>query len=125
MLFQSIKGVNDILPDEVGVWQAVEGAARKLFARFGFKEIRTPIFEQTELFTRSIGQTTDIVKKEMYNLIDKKGRNLTLRPEATAPVIRSYIEHKGKFGIYFSCFDGGIFKFYITRCRHWVVLNST
>jgi len=97
VLFQSIKGVNDILPDEVGVWQAVEGAARKLFARFGFKEIRTPIFEQTELFTRSIGQTTDIVKKEMYNLIDKKGRNLTLRPEATAPVIRSYIEHKGKF----------------------------
>lgn len=98
MLFQSIKGVNDILPDEVGVWQAVEETARKIFARFGFKEIRTPIFEQTELFTRSIGQTTDIVKKEMYNLIDKKGRNLTLRPEATAPVIRSYIEHKGKFG---------------------------
>lgn len=97
MLFQSIKGVSDILPDEIGVWQAVEEKARQLFARFGFKEIRTPIFEQTELFTRSIGQTTDIVKKEMYNLIDKKGRNLTLRPEATAPVIRSYIEHKGRF----------------------------
>ncbi|HRZ86603.1 MAG TPA: histidine--tRNA ligase [bacterium] len=95
MLFQSIKGVSDILPGEVWMWQAVEADARGLFGRFGFREIRTPIFEQTELFTRSIGQTTDIVKKEMYNLVDKKGRSLTLRPEGTAPVIRAYIEHKG------------------------------
>jgi len=97
VLFRSIKGVNDILPDVIGLWQKVESSARKVFSLYGYEEIRTPIFEQTELFARSIGQTSDIVKKEMYSFTDKKGRAVTLRPEATAPVIRSYIENKEHF----------------------------
>lgn len=94
MEFTTIKGFKDILPEEVGTWQLVESEARKVFSFFGFKEIKPPLLERTELFSRSIGQDTDIVSKEMYSLTDSKGRGLTLRPEATASVVRAYIQHK-------------------------------
>jgi histidyl-tRNA synthetase len=92
-MIEAVKGARDILPEEIGRWRFVEDAARDLFERYGFREIRTPIFENTELFQRGIGEGTDIVVKEMYTFLDRKGRSLTLRPEATAPVARAYIEH--------------------------------
>lgn len=94
MKIRGIKGVNDILPGEIEKWQWVENIAHKTFARYGFKEIRLPIFESTRLFSRSIGETTDIVEKEMYTFQDKGGDSLTLRPEGTASVVRSFVEHK-------------------------------
>jgi len=90
----SIKGFRDILPQEVGAWQWFEAEARRLFEVFGFQEIKTPILEKTELFSRGIGQETDIVSKEMYTFKDVKGRSLTMRPEATASVTRAYIQHR-------------------------------
>jgi len=93
-MIQLIRGFKDILPGEVELWQRIEKQAVILFEDFGFKEIRTPIMERTELFARSIGEDTDIVEKEMYTFPDKKGDLLTLRPEATASVVRSYIQHK-------------------------------
>jgi histidyl-tRNA synthetase len=92
-VIEAVKGTRDILPDEVGRWQLVEARAREVFTLFGFREIRTPIFESTELFARGVGEGTDIVAKEMYTFSDRKGRSLTLRPENTAPVVRAYIEH--------------------------------
>ena len=92
-MIRSIKGVNDILPDEIGRWQTIEAAARRLSGLYGFREIRVPIFEFTELFARSIGASTDIVEKEMYTFADRDGKLLTLRPEGTAGVVRAYIEH--------------------------------
>jgi len=92
--FTSIKGFKDVLPEEVGGWQRLEFTARGLFENFGFQEIKTPLLERTELFSRGIGQETDIVSKEMYTLADGKGRGMTLRPEATAGVVRAYIEHR-------------------------------
>jgi len=89
-----IKGMNDILPAEVSRWQFVEATARRIFHTFGFSEIRVPVVEKTELFCRSIGETTDIVEKEMYTFLDKSDNSLTLRPEGTAPVMRALIEHK-------------------------------
>ncbi|MDY7037050.1 MAG: histidine--tRNA ligase, partial [Thermodesulfobacteriota bacterium] len=94
MEFAAIKGFKDILPEEVGNWQRLESEARNLFRCFGFMEIKTPILERTELFSRSIGQDTDIVSKEMYSFKDSKGRGLTLRPEATASVVRAYIQNR-------------------------------
>ncbi len=93
MLCKLPRGTVDILPGTVEKWQYVEDLFRKFSFLYGYKEIRTPIFEHTELFTRGIGETTDIVEKEMYTFLDKKGRSLTLRPEWTAPVMRSVIEH--------------------------------
>lgn len=93
-MIQLIRGFKDILPGEVELWQYIEKAARSLFEDFGFKEIRIPIMERTELFARSIGEDTDIVEKEMYTFPDRKGSLITLRPEATASVCRSYIQHK-------------------------------
>ncbi len=93
MTIQAIKGTHDVLPDEIGAWHAVEAAARELFARYGYREIRTPLLEQTELFARGIGAETDIVSKEMYTFNDRDGGSLTLRPEATAGVVRAVIEH--------------------------------
>jgi histidyl-tRNA synthetase len=90
---QAVRGTRDILPDEVEAWHAIEAAARDLFARYGYREIRTPIFEETELFARGIGAETDIVAKEMYTFADRDGGSLTLRPEATAGVVRAVIEH--------------------------------
>ena len=92
-MIHSIKGVKDILPDESRRWQTIEEAARRLSALYGFREIRVPIFEFTELFARSIGASTDIVEKEMYTFADRDGKLLTLRPEGTAGVVRAYIEH--------------------------------
>ena len=100
MKITSIRGFADILPGEVELWQAVEAAARQVFGAYNFSEIRIPILEKTELFSRSIGETTDIVEKEMYTFEDRDGRNpestgatkLTLRPEGTAGVVRAYIE---------------------------------
>ena len=93
MTIQAIKGTRDILPGEVERWQQVESAARRVFRRYGFREIRTPIFEATELFARGIGESTDIVSKEMYTFADRGERSVTLRPENTAPVVRAAIEH--------------------------------
>jgi histidyl-tRNA synthetase len=90
---RSVKGTHDILPDEVFAWHRVEAAAREVFARYGYREIRTPIFEETELFARGIGTETDIVSKEMYTFDDRDGSSLTLRPEATAGIVRSVIEN--------------------------------
>jgi histidyl-tRNA synthetase len=89
-----IKGMNDILPTETHLWQELENAARSIFGAYGFAEIRVPVVENTELFCRSIGETTDIVEKEMYTFEDKSGHSLTLRPEGTAPVMRSFIQNK-------------------------------
>ena len=94
MEITSIKGFRDILPEETGVWQRVEAEARSVFEAFGFQEIKTPILEKTELFSRGIGQETDIVSKEMYSFEDVKGRSMTMRPEATASVTRAYIQHR-------------------------------
>lgn len=91
---QSIRGFKDILPDEAELRYELELRARKVFSTFGFREINPPIVERTELFSRSIGEGTDIVSKEMYSFNDLKGRNLTLRPEATASVIRAYIQNR-------------------------------
>lgn len=100
MKITSIKGFADILPEEVGAWQRVEAAARRVFDAYHFAEIRIPIVEKTELFSRSIGETTDIVEKEMYTFEDRDSRSneasdttkLTLRPEGTAGVVRAYVE---------------------------------
>ena len=93
-MIQLIRGFKDILPGETELWQYVEKTASSLLENFGFKEIRIPIMESTELFARSIGEDTDIVEKEMYTFPDRKGDLITLRPEATASVCRSYIQHK-------------------------------
>ena len=90
---KALRGTNDILPDAVHNWQFAEGTAREVFGAYGFREIRTPIFELTGLFIKNIGETTEIVEKEMYSFKDKKGRDLSLRPEGTACVVRALIEH--------------------------------
>ncbi len=93
MLTKAPKGTKDILPEQSGKWQYVESVVRDICARFGYSEIRTPIFEHTELFMRGVGDTTDIVQKEMYTFEDKGGRSITLRPEGTAGVVRSFVEN--------------------------------
>jgi histidyl-tRNA synthetase len=93
-MIQLIRGFKDILPGEVEIWQEIERIARELLEDFGFKEIRIPVMERTELFARSIGEDTDIVEKEMYTFPDRKGDLITLRPEATASIARAYIQHK-------------------------------
>lgn len=90
---KAVRGTRDITPDEAYKWQYVEATARSVFEKFGFREIRTPIFERTELFVKGTGEVTDIVQKEMYTFEDKGGRSLTLRPEGTPPVVRSYLEN--------------------------------
>jgi histidyl-tRNA synthetase len=90
---RGVKGTHDILPDQSGPWQMIEAAARGHFARYGYREIRVPVFEETGLFARGIGAETDIVSKEMYTFDDRDGASLTLRPEATAGIVRSVIEH--------------------------------
>ena len=89
----AVRGVRDILPEETPTWQAIEAAARRVFEPYGYRELRIPLFERTELFARGIGETTDIVEKEMYTFQDRSGESVTLRPEATASVLRAYIEH--------------------------------
>ncbi|MDH7576397.1 MAG: histidine--tRNA ligase [Bacillota bacterium] len=87
------RGTKDLLPGEIEKWHYLEKTARELCRIYGYQEIRTPIFEHTELFMRGIGEETDIVQKEMYTFDDRGGRNITLRPEGTAPVVRAYLEH--------------------------------
>ena len=90
---QSIRGMHDILPSESGAWQQLEAQVARLFSRYQFKEIRLPIVEHTDVFTKAIGQTTDVVEKEMYTFADRNGDSLSLRPEGTAAVVRSVIQH--------------------------------
>ena len=91
------KGTLDIFPDATGKWQYVEDVCRKTAAKYGFGEIRFPTFEATELFSRGVGNTTDVVQKEMYTFIDRDGPSFTLRPEGTASAVRVCLEH-GLFG---------------------------
>ena len=93
MLTQAPKGTKDMLPQEAYIWQAVEGKMRALAAKWGYREVRTPVFEHTELFLRGVGGTTDIVQKEMYTFLDKGERSITLKPEGTAGAVRAFIEN--------------------------------
>jgi histidyl-tRNA synthetase len=99
-IVKAVRGTRDLLPPETDLWNRVEATARAVFARYGFGEIRTPVFEATELFVRGVGEETDVVSKEMYTWEDRaraaseKAQQLTLRPENTAGVVRAYIEHK-------------------------------
>lgn len=90
----AIRGFNDVLPADTEVWRHIEETAWSIFRTYGFSEIKLPVVEKTELFLRSIGETTDIVEKEMYTFADRHGDSITLRPEGTAPAVRAYIEHK-------------------------------
>ena len=92
-IITAVKGFNDILPVDSGKWQYIEGVLKEILRLYGFKEIRIPIVEKTEVFSRSIGEATDIVEKEMYTFLDKNGASLTLRPEGTASVVRAFIEN--------------------------------
>lgn len=87
------RGTNDVLPTESPKWEYVEARFREICALFGYRELRTPTFEHTELFTRNLGETTDVVSKEMYTFLDRGERSITLRPEGTAPAIRAYVQH--------------------------------
>lgn len=93
MKITSVKGFNDILPENSHKWQLIENTARKVFHLYGYDEIRTPIVEKTQVFTRSIGEATDIVEKEMYSFPDKNDLSLTLRPEGTASVVRAFVQN--------------------------------
>lgn len=93
-MIRAIKGTRDILPPETALWNRLEALARRVFSVYNYGEIRTPLFEETQLFARSVGEETDIVRKEMYTFEDRDGGSLTLRPEATASVVRAYIEHR-------------------------------
>src|SRR5436305_4946469 len=99
-VLKAVRGTRDLLPPETALWNRIEATARAVFARYSFGEIRTPVFEDTSLFSRSVGEETDIVSKEMYTWEDRaraqseKPQSLTLRPENTAGVVRAYIEHK-------------------------------
>jgi histidyl-tRNA synthetase len=92
-MIQTVKGTKDLLPDTIRQWQFVENIFRTISDKFGYEEIRTPIFEKTEVFSRSIGEATDIVNKEMYTFTDKGGESITLRPEMTAALVRSVMQH--------------------------------
>lgn len=93
LITKAPRGTNDILPEDIPKWLYVEDVIRKLCFEFGYKEIRTPVFEHTELFERGVGDTTDVVQKEMYTFLDKGGRSITLRPEGTASAARAFLEH--------------------------------
>ncbi len=93
MAYQAQKGTRDVLPKESYRWQYLEDTIRGIVKKYGFEEVRTPTFEQTDLFLRGVGQTTDIVQKEMYTFLDKGGRSITLKPEGTAGVVRMFVEH--------------------------------
>src|SRR5262245_4296260 len=90
---QAVKGMNDLLPPEIVKWNFAERRARLIFERFGYREARTPMVEPTQLFVRGVGETTDIVEKQMYTWPDGEERSLSLRPEGTASAVRAYIEH--------------------------------
>ncbi len=94
MLTTAPRGTKDIMPSEISAWRYLEDTVRRICAQYGYKEIRTPVFEHTELFQRGIGDTTDVVEKEMYTFTDRGNRSITLRPENTASAVRAYVEHK-------------------------------
>ncbi len=104
-MIKAIRGMKDILPPETGRWQLIEQVARQVFDLYGYQEMRLPLLERTELFARSIGADTDIVAKEMYTFADRRGESLTLRPEATAQVVRAVLENRLERG-------SGVKKFY-------------
>jgi len=110
---QALRGTRDILPEEVGYWQQVETRARDILFKAAYREIRTPIFEQTELFERGIGEATDVVGKEMYTFCDRGDRSITLRPEGTAGVVRSLIEHSlyAQGGVQRLWYTGPMFRY--------------
>ena len=110
---QASRGTRDILPDEVVYWQQVEAIARDLLHRAAYHELRTPIFEQTDLFERGIGEATDVVGKEMYSFLDRGDRSLTLRPEGTAGAVRAYIENKlhAQGGVQRLWYTGPMFRY--------------
>jgi histidyl-tRNA synthetase len=110
---QASRGTRDILPDEVVYWQQVETTARDLLRRAAYHELRTPIFEQTDLFERGIGEATDVVGKEMYTFMDRGDRSLTLRPEGTAGAVRAYIENKlhAQGGVQRLWYTGPMFRY--------------
>lgn len=110
MLTQAPKGTKDILPPQSKQWQYVEGLFREICAEYGFGEIRTPMFEHTELFVRGVGDTTDVVEKQMYSFDDLAGRNITLKPEGTSPAVRAFIEN----GVYAGVQPTKLY--YITPC---------
>ena len=93
MSLRAVKGMKDILPDEISKWHRLENAFRRRVEGYGFREARFPIVEPTPLFVRSIGETTDIVEKEMYTFTDRGDKSLTLRPEGTASAVRAYVQH--------------------------------
>ena len=92
-LIQRVRGMNDILPEEEAAWSFLESNAINLFSAYGFKRIQIPVLERTELFRRSIGEVTDIVEKEMYTFLDRNEESVTMRPEATAGIVRAGISH--------------------------------
>ena len=112
MTFPSVRGMKDILPPDSARWASLESAYLAHAARFGFREIRTPILEKTELFARAVGETTDIVEKEMYSFADRSGENLTIRPEGTAPVVRALLSHRAELGEWpvRLCYTGPMFR---------------
>jgi histidyl-tRNA synthetase len=112
-MIQALRGTRDILPEEVGYWQLIEDTAREILGRAVYQEIRSPIFEQTDLFERSIGEATDVVGKEMYTFKDRGDRSLTLRPEGTAGVVRAYISNKlhAQGGVQRLWYTGAMFRY--------------
>ena len=109
--YNSLRGMPDILSQDAEVMHIIEHTARNMFNLYGFKEIRTPLLEQTGVFTRSLGEDTDIVGKEMYSFTDRGGKNISLRPEGTASIIRAYIEHfSGDSGITKLFYYGPMFR---------------
>jgi histidyl-tRNA synthetase len=112
-LIKALRGTRDILPDEIGYWQWIESITRDILLKANYQEIRTPIFEQTALFERGIGEATDVVGKEMYTFVDRGERSVTLRPEGTAGVVRSFIENKlyGTGGVQRLWYTGPMFRY--------------
>ena len=110
---QALKGTHDILPEEIFKWDYMEGVIRDVCRRYGYKEIRTPVIEATELFQRGIGDTTDVVTKEMYTFTDRGNRSVTLRPENTASAVRAYLEHKmyGDQQVHKMFYIGSMFRY--------------
>ncbi len=112
-MIQALRGTRDILPEEVGYWQLVEATVKEILGRAVYQEIRSPIFEQTDLFERGIGEATDVVGKEMYTFKDRGDRSLTLRPEGTAGVVRAYISNKlhAQGGVQRLWYTGAMFRY--------------
>ena len=112
-MIQALRGTRDILPEEVGYWQFIETTVREILSRAVYQEIRAPIFEQTALFERGIGEATDVVGKEMYTFSSRGDKSITLRPEGTAGVVRAYIQNKlhAQGGVQRLWYTGPMFRY--------------